>query len=375
MDERPYSLISGGGALTRVVPLLEAAEEGFFDRNVAADEIRFNDRYSTMRGYEPGAFPAACGAWRGLLHTDNWLQVSSVVAELFDGQRESYDIEFLIRNSRGRYQVLRARGRVLSRDKKGRPERIIGIDSDVMERHEVEEHFFRLFRRSSAPLAVLAASTKRFLLVNESFSAYFGRREADFAGRPSDELGLWADRSERERLFSLLLSGEEVDGEEILLRGAAGGSRYGQVYAEGGGWKGKAVFFIVINDVTEINRSEERLEMALEAGGDGLWGWEIDSGKVFYSATWKAMFGFGSDEAEPSYAYWSERIHLLSGPLQGRQRHLRPSSRRRCPHRNGPGRQGAPPGGGHPLSLGRGGVSHPCPGRCQGSAGFGRVSA
>ena len=55
--------------------------------------------------------------------------------------------------------------------------------------------------------------------------------------------------------------------------------------------------------------SEERYALIVRAANDGLWDWNLASGRVFYSPRWKAMIGLGEDEAGGSIDDWLERIH------------------------------------------------------------------
>lgn len=50
-------------------------------------------------------------------------------------------------------------------------------------------------------------------------------------------------------------------------------------------------------------------EFAVESAGDGLWDWNIQTGKVFFSDQWKKMLGFETDEITDSIEEWSARVH------------------------------------------------------------------
>ncbi len=52
-----------------------------------------------------------------------------------------------------------------------------------------------------------------------------------------------------------------------------------------------------------------RLELVLEAVDDGVWDWDATTGRVFFSARWKAMLGHAEDEIGDRLEEWSERIH------------------------------------------------------------------
>ena len=58
-----------------------------------------------------------------------------------------------------------------------------------------------------------------------------------------------------------------------------------------------------------ITQSEERLNLALYAVSDGLWDWRIDTGEVFFNATWYTMLGYAAYEFPQKYETWAALIH------------------------------------------------------------------
>ncbi|MBP8901613.1 MAG: EAL domain-containing protein [Thiobacillaceae bacterium] len=55
--------------------------------------------------------------------------------------------------------------------------------------------------------------------------------------------------------------------------------------------------------------SEERLDLALRGANDGIWDWDIDGGKVFFSPRWKSMLGHAESEVGDSVDEWERRVH------------------------------------------------------------------
>ncbi|MFZ1613803.1 MAG: PAS domain S-box protein, partial [Holophaga sp.] len=78
---------------------------------------------------------------------------------------------------------------------------------------------------------------------------------------------------------------------------------------------------LVFSDVTEeyrlaetLRESEERWKFAIEGAGDGLWDWNLQSGKAFFSQRYKSMLGFAEDEIGDSADEWTKRIHPEDAP-------------------------------------------------------------
>ncbi len=59
----------------------------------------------------------------------------------------------------------------------------------------------------------------------------------------------------------------------------------------------------------ELRISKERWQFALENAGDGVWDWNPQTEKVFFSKRWKSMIGFEDHEIGTSRDEWSKRVH------------------------------------------------------------------
>lgn len=59
----------------------------------------------------------------------------------------------------------------------------------------------------------------------------------------------------------------------------------------------------------ELRKSEERWKFALESAGEGVWDWDVPSGRIAYSKWWQEMLGYGEDEIDGDIAEWESRVH------------------------------------------------------------------
>ncbi|AZP12292.1 PAS domain S-box protein [Undibacterium parvum] len=64
-----------------------------------------------------------------------------------------------------------------------------------------------------------------------------------------------------------------------------------------------------IKALASLRASEERWKFALEGSGDGVWDWDIPSGKVQLSKRWKEMLGHSEAEIGDALTEWSSRVH------------------------------------------------------------------
>ncbi|MEL7316519.1 MAG: PAS domain-containing protein, partial [Cyanobacteria bacterium J06559_3] len=63
-----------------------------------------------------------------------------------------------------------------------------------------------------------------------------------------------------------------------------------------------------------LRESEARWQFALEGAGDGVWDWNIQTHKVFYSQPLKAMLGYDETDIGNRLEEWESRIHPEDKP-------------------------------------------------------------
>lgn len=58
-----------------------------------------------------------------------------------------------------------------------------------------------------------------------------------------------------------------------------------------------------------LKRSEERLNQALDATSDGLWDWDVPSGRAYFSPRYFTMLGYEPDAFPSTFASWDSLLH------------------------------------------------------------------
>src|SRR3984957_2364782 len=58
-----------------------------------------------------------------------------------------------------------------------------------------------------------------------------------------------------------------------------------------------------------LRESEERYALAAQGANDGLWDWNVSTGKVYFSPRWKSMLGYYENEVGDTLEEWMDRIH------------------------------------------------------------------
>ncbi len=75
---------------------------------------------------------------------------------------------------------------------------------------------------------------------------------------------------------------------------------------------------------SELNEYKQRYKLLTEASSDGLWDWEIATGKLYNSPRWKETLGFENNEMEASLEMWKSRVHPddIDGVMEAINKHL-----------------------------------------------------
>ncbi len=170
--------------------------------------------------------------------------------------------------------------------------------------------------------AVLIADSRgRIQWVNPGFTRLLGYDLQDIAGQtPEAFLYGPAEDSSPEGSSTLagkLLAGSGTD-HEIQVRAKDGAPLWvkREIRSVRDAHGAITQFYAVMTDISDLRRvqdslftTEERLNLALEASGVGVWDFDVATGKVFYCHRWKAILGLSDREIGDTSWEWTSRIH------------------------------------------------------------------
>jgi PAS domain-containing protein len=73
----------------------------------------------------------------------------------------------------------------------------------------------------------------------------------------------------------------------------------------------------------ELRAGEERYAAALRGSQDGMWDWDLASGRVQLSPRWKSMLGFEAHELADDLQGWRSRVHTRTALRSTKPWHVR----------------------------------------------------
>jgi diguanylate cyclase (GGDEF)-like protein/PAS domain S-box-containing protein len=92
----------------------------------------------------------------------------------------------------------------------------------------------------------------------------------------------------------------------------------------------------------ELRESQERYALAVRGANDGIWDWDLPSGRIYFSPRWKAILGYSDDAVADLPQEWLGRVHpgdveqlqaAIDAHLDGQAAQL--ESEHRMRHRDG----------------------------------------
>ncbi|WP_280791127.1 EAL domain-containing protein [Methylobacterium sp. 77] len=218
----------------RLALALDSGSDGLWDWDFTTGKVWFSDRWQTMLGYDPGEIEGHARSWMQLTHPDDVEKSRRSLRDHIESRSAVYECEQRMRTKSGAYTWFLSRGKIVTRNPAGEPQRIVGIHIDIAARKRAElqiEYLAlhdaltglpnrTLFRdrldremvsaeRRGHVFAVLACDLDRFKSVNDSM------------GHPAGDSLL---RKVAERLQAAIREGDTVarlGGDEfaIVLRG------------------------------------------------------------------------------------------------------------------------------------------------------------
>ncbi len=158
---------------------LEGADLGMWDWNLRTNEIMYNQRWSRMLGYAPESVEQDMRAWKELIHPDDLGNLNENIRMHLIGETDFLESEFRMKNSKGTWQWILARGKLTEWDSNNKPFRMTGTTMDINDRKKAEEEL-----RHSNELKDLFTDIMRHDLLNpagnvKGYSEILMEREND----------------------------------------------------------------------------------------------------------------------------------------------------------------------------------------------------
>lgn len=200
----------------RLVLATEASSVGVWDWDLEADRWYATPTYFAMLGYGPDEGVGRRDDWLGSVHPEDRGLVAANIQAALEGADVPYRHDARVRHADGSYRWMSVTGRVLARDGRGKPSRLLGVMVDITESRRVEEALrasetFSLSILDSVTAEIAVLDRKGVIVaVNEPWKR-FSRDNGIEPGRP-------APRTDVGTNYLSVLQGEKAADEAAMAR-------------------------------------------------------------------------------------------------------------------------------------------------------------
>ena len=249
-----------------------------------------------------------------------WVEVR--LAFLFDEQDKPKGIIGVTRNIAERRKAA-DKLRLLNTELEKRVrEQTMDLRAEIAERRRVEKalrdseaRYRAVLQQSLEAIYICDAISLRILETNPAFLTLLGYSAEEITNLTLYDI-VAADKASIDYFLQKLLNGGGVTlGERSWLR--KDGTTIAVEVTANRIQQGKQnMIFVVGRDITErkhaemaLRESEERYAIAVRGANDGLWDWNLKTGKVYFSPRWSSMLGFDDGEIGNTLEEWFGRVH------------------------------------------------------------------
>jgi len=174
---------------------------GVWEWNLVTNELIWDDQMHRMYKADPSDFNGSYEVWISRIHPDDLKHTESTLARAIK-EGSGFESEYRIIWPDGEIRYINAAA-CIQNDKKGKPNRMTGINIDITHRKNSESDRQRVFELSYDMLAV-AGFDGHFKELNSSWTRTLGWSEEELKGRP------WIDFVHEEDKQATIEAGERL---------------------------------------------------------------------------------------------------------------------------------------------------------------------
>jgi len=206
VKERTQELLESENRLKMA---LEGANEGLWVIDFKENRMIFSGETAELLGYNQEELGSTAEQWDKFTHPDDWPLVEQRLIDHYEGRTSLYEAEYRARTKEGGWKWILGHGRVVKRDRQGRPLQAIGTHVDItklketeIELRESEEKFRSLVE--SAPFGLLIVDSDRKIgYFNSQFKTIFGYSRKELPDIERWFKKAYPDKSYRKKVKSI----------------------------------------------------------------------------------------------------------------------------------------------------------------------------
>lgn len=277
-----------------------------------------NDSWTRILGYDlKDSLGDKMATYFSAEHSDNFNESLTKLINI-ESESERLIVKMIAMNGMFRWTELTFS---YTLDKYGKVDGIAGSITDVTDKKLTEEklnsqqRFIENVLDSDPNLIYVKNADGKFLLVNTSTANLFNKTKEEMTG---DSIYNYSPEAEIHHHTDLKVieSKQEARLEEKITTADGVEKWFYTIKLPLEDENGVVNVLGISSDITErkiaeqqLLESNERFNLAVDGSSDGIWDWDIANNKVYFSARWKSILGYGRDELEDEFEVWKKLIH------------------------------------------------------------------
>ncbi len=148
---------------TRLQTALDGGQDFVWDYDCRTGKVFRSAGWTAMLGYDRAEFDSSPEHWLEIAHPGDQAIAYELFRRFIEGELESHESEYRLRDANGAWRWVASKGRVVARDANGKPLRAAGTATDITDRKAAQEAL-----RASKEEAERANRAKSEFLANMS---------------------------------------------------------------------------------------------------------------------------------------------------------------------------------------------------------------
>ncbi len=191
---------------------LDGAQDGVWDWNIKTDYVIYSERWASMLGYKPIEIEPTFDFLNGLVHPDDNSSFKKAINDHLENKTPFFGIGLRMKAKSGAWKWILSRGRIMEKDARGKPLRMIGTHQDITERKMTEDALSlqsEIAMNMSEGIYLVRASDGIIVYTNPKFEKMFGYAPGEMIGKHFSIVSYPAEESQDETVMQIIKFKEE----------------------------------------------------------------------------------------------------------------------------------------------------------------------
>ena len=259
---------------------LQGANIGVWDWDTEKNELKMNDRYASIIGFEPEDIGTDYNKWETLVHPDDLLLLEERWNDHVLGKTPFYSSEHRMRTKSGEYKWILESGKVIEHNSEGGTKRASGTILDITERvlaeqslREEESKYRTIVEQSLVGIAILPSGPTDIKFANSRLADMLEYSIEELISMDTDEIEYLVHVDDRERVREYLVASIRQQSRDEYIEARFLSKYSAPIWVELTAgrieYRGAPAVIISLIDITRRREMEDGLRMS-EAKGRTL---------------------------------------------------------------------------------------------------------